>query len=150
MKIGTLCEATAVIRVKKHEGFKVLNSLPGPRGSGTRRPMRLCFVLLPDSKPLAAAPFEKAVKEFPDLGKVSWLSSTREGTKAFSVGKPSPVTPERACTPVSCVRRQSRSKKSVADSSVSRGITSPPSLPCRQRPRGSLPRRESYQERRCR
>lgn len=49
--------------------------------------MRLCFVLLPNSKPLAAAPLEKALKEFPDLGAVSWLSSTREGTKAFSVGK---------------------------------------------------------------
>ncbi|MDP2273093.1 MAG: DUF4261 domain-containing protein [Archangium sp.] len=49
--------------------------------------MRVCFVLLPDSKPLSAAPLEKALKEFPDLGKVSWLSSTREGTKAFNVGK---------------------------------------------------------------
>ena len=49
--------------------------------------MRLCFVLLPDNKPLATAPFEKALKEFQNLGPVSWLSSTREGTRAFSVGK---------------------------------------------------------------
>ena len=48
--------------------------------------MRLCFVLLADAKPLPSAPFEKALKEFPELGKVSWLSSTREGTSAFAVG----------------------------------------------------------------
>ena len=49
--------------------------------------MRLCFVLLPDAKPLATGPFEKALKEFPDLGALSWSSSTRKGTRAFSVGK---------------------------------------------------------------
>jgi hypothetical protein len=48
--------------------------------------MRLCFVLLPAARPLAAVPFEKALREFPELGAVSWLSSTREGTSAFSVG----------------------------------------------------------------
>lgn len=48
--------------------------------------MRLCFVLLPDKRPLAAAAFEKALKDFPELGAVTWLSSTREGTSAFSVG----------------------------------------------------------------
>ncbi|MDP1827189.1 MAG: DUF4261 domain-containing protein [Archangium sp.] len=48
--------------------------------------MRLCFVLLPDPRPLAATSFEKALKEFPELGPVTWLSSTREGTSAFSVG----------------------------------------------------------------
>jgi hypothetical protein len=48
--------------------------------------MRLCFVLLPDSKPLRAPPFEKALKEFPELGVVSWLSTEREGTAGFSVG----------------------------------------------------------------
>jgi hypothetical protein len=48
--------------------------------------MRLCFVLLPDSKPLRAGPFEKALKEFPDLGPVTWLSTEREGTSGFSVG----------------------------------------------------------------
>lgn len=48
--------------------------------------MRLCFVLLPDARPLAATAFEKALKEFPELGAVTWLSSTREGTSAFSVG----------------------------------------------------------------
>ncbi len=49
--------------------------------------MRLCFVLLPDAKPLATGPFEKALKDFPDLGALRWSSSTRKGTRAFSVGK---------------------------------------------------------------
>lgn len=48
--------------------------------------MRLSFVLLPDAKPLSAAALEKALKDFPELGKVSWLSSTREGTSAFTLG----------------------------------------------------------------
>ena len=48
--------------------------------------MRLSFVLLPESQPLVAASLEKSLKDFPELGKVSWLSSTREGTSAFSVG----------------------------------------------------------------
>ncbi len=48
--------------------------------------MRLSFVLLPQSKPLSAAALEKALKEFPELGQVSWLSSTKEGTSAFSLG----------------------------------------------------------------
>lgn len=48
--------------------------------------MRLCFVLLPDARPLTALSFEKALKDFPELGAVNWLSSTREGTSAFRVG----------------------------------------------------------------
>jgi hypothetical protein len=48
--------------------------------------MRLCFVLLADIKPLTAVRFEKALKEFPELGAVTWLSSSREGTTGFSVG----------------------------------------------------------------
>lgn len=48
--------------------------------------MRLCFVLLADTKPLTAPRLEKALKEFPQLGTVSWLSSSREGTSAFTVG----------------------------------------------------------------
>ncbi len=48
--------------------------------------MRLCFVLLPAAKPLRAASLEEALKDFPELGAVSWLSSKREGTSAFSVG----------------------------------------------------------------
>lgn len=65
--------------MKKHEDA---NSLI----SGYESPMRLCFVLLPDPKPLAAPALENALKEFPELGKVSWLSSTKEGTHAFSLG----------------------------------------------------------------
>ena len=79
-KVGTLCEGTAVIRVKKHEGSQ------GADFPGTRRFMRLCFVLLPHARALGAAPFERALAEFPALGKVRWLSSTREGTSAFGVG----------------------------------------------------------------
>lgn len=48
--------------------------------------MRLCFVLLPQGKPLQSGPLEKALKEFNELGAVSWLSSQREGASAFSVG----------------------------------------------------------------
>lgn len=56
--------------------------------------MRLCFVLLPESQPLLAAPLEKALKEFPDLGAVSWQAAQKKGTRAsgameqaaFSVG----------------------------------------------------------------
>lgn len=48
--------------------------------------MRLCFVLLADTKPLTAPRFEKALQEFPGLGPVTWLSSSREGTSGFAVG----------------------------------------------------------------
>lgn len=48
--------------------------------------MRLCFVLLPDSKPLSAGPFEKALKEFPELGTLKWDSAEKEGASSFSVG----------------------------------------------------------------
>ena len=48
--------------------------------------MRLCFVLLSHARALGAAPFEKALTEFPELGRVSWLSSTRAGTSAFNLG----------------------------------------------------------------
>lgn len=48
--------------------------------------MRLCFVLLADAKPLTSPSLEKALKEFPELGQVSWLSSTREGTSALTLG----------------------------------------------------------------
>jgi hypothetical protein len=46
----------------------------------------VCFVLLREGKPLRAASFEKAVKEFPALGAVNWLGTERDGTAAFSVG----------------------------------------------------------------
>lgn len=49
--------------------------------------MRLCFVLLPDSKPLTAPALDKALKEFPELGKSSDFEATREGQSSFRVGK---------------------------------------------------------------
>lgn len=49
--------------------------------------MRLCFLLLPDAKPLTARALEKGLKEFPELGKVSGFSSTTEGTASFTLGK---------------------------------------------------------------
>lgn len=48
--------------------------------------MRLCFVLLPDSKPLGAGPFEKALKEFPELGALKWGTAEKEGAASFKVG----------------------------------------------------------------
>lgn len=48
--------------------------------------MRLCFVLLPDSKPLSAKPFEKALKDFPELGPVKWETAEKEGASSFGVG----------------------------------------------------------------
>jgi hypothetical protein len=48
--------------------------------------MRLCFVLLPDSKPLGTGPFERAIKEFPQLGAVKWGAPEKEGAASFKVG----------------------------------------------------------------
>jgi hypothetical protein len=54
--------------------------------------MRLCFVLLPDAKPLLQSALEKALKEFPELGKVTGFKATREGGASFKVAKLSLVT----------------------------------------------------------
>ena len=48
--------------------------------------MRMCFVLLPDSKPLGQGPFEKALKEFPELAPVKWGPAEKEGAASFKVG----------------------------------------------------------------
>lgn len=57
-----------------------------PHARGTTRVMSMCFVLLADAKPLAQRPLERALKEFPQLGALTWLSSSRAGTSAFSIG----------------------------------------------------------------
>lgn len=49
--------------------------------------MRLCFVLLPDAKPLTARALEKGLKEFPELGKATGFKTTAEGTASFDVAK---------------------------------------------------------------
>jgi hypothetical protein len=48
--------------------------------------MHLCFVLLPDAKPLLRGPLEKALKEFPELGELEWSSASKEGVSEFTVG----------------------------------------------------------------
>ncbi|HEY1086093.1 MAG TPA: hypothetical protein VGE37_00315, partial [Archangium sp.] len=48
--------------------------------------MRLCFVLLPDAKPLLQPAFEKALKEFPELGKLTGFK-TKDGASSFRIAK---------------------------------------------------------------
>lgn len=79
-KVGTFCEGTAAIWVKKHEASKLLDF------ADTGGPMRLCFVLLPAPKPLLATPMEKALKDFPELGELVWSSAPRDGVSRFTVG----------------------------------------------------------------